>query len=83
MRHERPPKRAHSAEVTPADEGEIHGDHGDQGGPGRPEAPERNKFLDFATAPLQALGIKGGNQNDRNYDRYLQATQAGNAMKGY
>jgi hypothetical protein len=31
---------------------------------------------------MQALGVKGGNQNDRQYDNYLQANQAGNLLKG-
>ena len=48
-----------------------------------PKAPERNKFLDFLSAPLQATGLKGGNQNDKQYDKYLQANHAGNALKGY
>ena len=48
----------------------------------KPEKPERNKFLDFLSAPLQAIGLKGGNQNDKQYDKYLQANQAGNLLKG-
>jgi len=48
-----------------------------------PEKPDRNPFLDFLTAPLQATGLKGGNQNDKQYDKYLQANEAGNALKGF
>ena len=47
-----------------------------------PEAPKRNGFLDLLSAPFQALGLKGGNQNDKQYDKYLQANQAGNLLKG-
>jgi hypothetical protein len=46
-----------------------------------PQPPKRNGFLDFLSAPLQAIG-KGGNQNDKQYDKYLQAHHAGNALKG-
>lgn len=46
-----------------------------------PEKPERNQFLDFLTAPLEMLG-KGGNQNDKEYDKYLAANHAGNLLKG-
>lgn len=47
-----------------------------------PEKPDRNGFLDLLSAPFQALGLKGGNQNDKQYDKYLQANQAGNLLKG-
>lgn len=46
-----------------------------------PEKPDRNPFLDFLTAPLQALG-KGGNQNDKEYDKYMAANQGCNLLKG-
>ena len=48
-----------------------------------PEKPDRNPFLDFLTAPLQATGLKGGNQNDKQYDKYAQAHEAGNCLKGF
>ena len=47
-----------------------------------PQAPDRNGFLDLLSSPFQALGLKGGNQNDKEYDKYLQANQAGNMLKG-
>lgn len=47
----------------------------------RPEKPDRNPFLDFLTAPLQVLG-KGGNNNDREYDKYAAANQGCNLLKG-
>ena len=60
-----------------------HGGHGHCGGDiNAPEAPHRNGFLDLFSAPFQALGLKGGNQNDKEYDKYLQANQAGNQLKG-
>ena len=61
----------------------VHNHHhshcDDEGGGAKP--PERNKFLDFLTAPLQALG-KGGNNNDREYDKYAAANQGCNMLKG-
>lgn len=60
-----------------------HGGHCHKGGPADgPEKPDRNGFLDLLSAPFQALGLKGGNQNDKQYDKYLQANQAGNLLKG-
>jgi len=47
------------------------------------QAPDRNGFVDLLSSPMQALGLKGGNQNDRQYDTYLQANQAGNLLKGF
>ena len=44
--------------------------------------PSRNKFLDFLTAPMKALK-GGGNNNDRQYDKYLAASQGGNLLKGF
>ncbi|MFN8612944.1 MAG: hypothetical protein U0931_35725 [Vulcanimicrobiota bacterium] len=61
-------------------EKDCHHHRQPEGGRG-PEKPERNEFLDFLTAPLQMLG-KGGNQNDKEYDKYLAANQAGNLLKG-
>lgn len=57
-----------------------HHHHHCEGG-GGPEKPDRNPFLDFLTAPLQALG-KGGNQNDKEYDKYMAANQGCNLLKG-
>ncbi|ODT76966.1 hypothetical protein ABS71_02890 [bacterium SCN 62-11] len=48
-----------------------------------PEKPDRNPFLDFLTAPLQAAGKMGGNQNDREYAQYSHANSIGNALKGF
>lgn len=53
--------------------------HCDEEGGTKP--PERNKFLDFLTAPLQVLG-KGGNNNDKEYDKYAAANQGCNLLKG-
>ena len=50
---------------------------------GGPEKPDRNTFLDFLTAPLQATGKMGGNQNDKEYSKYAHANEAGNALKGF
>ena len=50
---------------------------------GGPEKPDRNPFLDFLTAPLQATGKMGGNQNDKEYSKYAHANEAGNALKGF
>jgi hypothetical protein len=66
--------------------GPIHGPHHHHRNDGcrgndRPEKPDRNPFLDFLTAPLQALG-KGGNQNDKEYDKYMAANQGCNLLKG-
>ncbi|MBN9418451.1 hypothetical protein ABS71_15435 [bacterium SCN 62-11] len=47
------------------------------------EKPDRNPFLDFLTAPLQALGKMDGNQNDKEYSKYAHAHEAGNALKGF
>jgi len=47
------------------------------------EKPDRNPFLDFLTAPLQATGKMGGNQNDKEYGKYLHAHEAGNLLKGF
>ena len=46
------------------------------------DKPERNKFLDFLTAPLQAIGKMGGNNNDKEYSKYAQANSVGNLLKG-
>ena len=59
--------------------GEQHHHHCDEEGGAKP--PERNKFLDFLTAPLQVLG-KGGNNNDKEYDKYAAANQGCNLLKG-
>lgn len=48
-----------------------------------PEKPDRNPFLDFLTAPLQATGKMGGNQNDKEYAKYAHANEAGNGLKGF
>lgn len=48
-----------------------------------PEKPDRNPFLDFLTAPLQATGKMGGNQNDKEYSKYAHANEAGNGLKGF
>ena len=48
-----------------------------------PEKPDRNPFLDFLTAPLQATGKVGANQNDKEYAKYAHANEAGNALKGF
>lgn len=58
-----------------------HQHHQNRGKEG-PEKPDRNPFLDFLTAPLQMMG-KGGNQNDKEYDKYSHAVEAGNALKGF
>jgi len=61
------------------------GDPCGQGGGGQSsglQAPERNQFLDFLTAPMQALK-GGGNANDKQYDQYLAAAQGGNLLKGF
>ena len=50
---------------------------------GGPEKPDRNPFLDFLTAPLQATGKMGGNQNDKEYNKYAHANEAGNCLKGF
>ena len=47
------------------------------------EKPDRNPFLDFLTAPLQATGKMEGNQNDKEYGKYLHAHEAGNLLKGF
>ena len=49
----------------------------------QPEKPDRNPFLDFLTAPLQAMGKMKGNQNDKEYSKYHHALEAGNALKGF
>ena len=62
--------------------GHSHGHkhcHGKEG----PEKPDRNPFLDFLTAPLQALGKMEGNNNDKEYSKYAHAHEAGNALKGF
>lgn len=59
-----------------------HRDHCHGGDVNAPDKPDRNGFLDLLSAPFQALGLKGGNQNDKQYDKYLQANQAGNLLKG-
>ena len=56
-----------------------HHSHCEEEGGAKP--PERNKFLDFLTAPLQVLG-KGGNNNDKEYDKYAAANQGCNLLKG-
>jgi len=63
--------------------GSVHHHHhyGDCKEDSGPQPPKRNKFLDFLTAPLQVLG-KGGNNNDKQYDKYLAAHQGGNCLKG-
>lgn len=48
-----------------------------------PEKPDRNPFLDFLTAPLQATGKMDRNQNDKEYDKYRHANEAGHALKGF
>lgn len=54
-----------------------------KGSGGGPEKPDRNPFLDLLTAPLQAVGLMNGNQNDREYNQYAQANAFGNALKGF
>lgn len=58
-----------------------HHHHCDDEGDRGPKPPERNKFLDFLSAPLQMLG-KGGNNNDKEYDKYAAANQGCNLLKG-
>lgn len=59
-----------------------HRGHDHCHGKERSEKPDRNPFLDFLTAPLQALGKSGGNNNDREYDKYMAANQGCNLLKG-
>lgn len=62
--------------------GHNHGSHGCRDKEG-PEKPDRNPFLDFLTAPLQAIGKQGANQNDKEYAKYAHAHEAGNCLKGF
>lgn len=55
---------------------------GRPGGGGHVDAPERNPFLDFLSAPLQATGKKGGNQNDKEYNHYADAARSCQALMG-
>lgn len=71
---------AQAGGCAPYERPHHHHHHHCEGGEG-PEKPDRNPFLDFLTAPLQALG-KGGNQNDKEYDKYLAANQGCNLLKG-
>lgn len=56
-----------------------HSSHKTEG----PEKPDRNPFLDFLTAPLQAMGKMDGNQNDKEYSKFQHAHEAGNLLKGF